>query len=200
MIEKHIRVIAGLAKGRKLWGPKNRDIRPLTGIAKEYLFNVLQDLIPGSLILDLFAGTGSIGIEAISRGARAVTFVDDGDEAGDLLRRNIKELKIEGQATLISEDAIQFLTGSRRQGKPFDLIFADPPFNYIFMNELMTAIGATTLLKKEGYVIIHYSKDFHDRISAAGLQEIKYKTFGASRISIFQRGESVEASNLSGNV
>lgn len=198
--KKHIRVIAGLLRGRKLWGPKSRDIRPLTGIAKEYVFNVLQDFTHDSTILDLFAGTGSIGIEAISRGAQSVTFVDSGPAASELTIRNIRDLGLDKKATIISDDAIHFLTQQKHRNKAFDLIFADPPFNYEYMDKLITTVGKSELLKETGLFIIHYSKDFHEHVTAVGFDEVKYKIFGAHRISIFRRGEQREASNLSGNV
>lgn len=198
--EKHIRVIAGFLRGRKLWGPKNRDIRPLTGIAKEYIFNVLQNFIHESTVLDLFAGTGSIGIEALSRGARSVTFVDNGPGVSELIVRNIRDLGLDKKATIISNDAIQFLTQQKQKNRSFDLIFADPPFRYEYMDKLTNTIGKSDLLKKTGFFIIHYSKDFYERLIVTGLNEIKYKIFGANRISIFQRGVHCETSNLSGNV
>jgi 16S rRNA (guanine966-N2)-methyltransferase len=118
-----MRVVAGRFKGRTLHAPKGRDTRPTSDKVREALFSVLAD-VEGAQVLDLYAGSGALGIEALSRGAAAVTFVDDDERAVAAMRRNLEQLGIE--ATVRRRDAVVFLGSA---GGPFDLVFIDPPYS-----------------------------------------------------------------------
>lgn len=116
-----MRVISGSARGRKLKSPENYDIRPTTDKVKESVFNIIQFDIEGRRVLDLFAGTGQLGIECLSRGAAEAVFVDGSRESVKIVKENLKSCGM--SAPVFQEDALSFL---RRAGK-FDLIFVDPP-------------------------------------------------------------------------
>lgn len=120
-----MRVIAGSAKGRRLVGPDTRDTRPLTDRAREGVFSALAGLVDGADVLDLYAGSGSIGIEALSRGAGRVVFVERGREALGALRQNLSNLGFEN-VTVVGQDVGEFL---RTAAGAFDLIFVDPPWD-----------------------------------------------------------------------
>ena len=116
-----MRVITGSARGRKLKTPENYDIRPTTDNVKESVFNIIQFDIEGRRVLDLFAGTGQLGIECLSRGASSAVFVDQSREAVKIVKENLKACGLTG--TVVQADAMSFL---RTCGK-FDIIFVDPP-------------------------------------------------------------------------
>ena len=119
-----MRVIAGAARGILLKTPEGLRTRPTAERVKEGLFSAIQFEIPGARVLDLFAGTGQLGIEALSRGAKSSVFVDAGSEACRLVRENLQRTGLTSQAQVVQADYLQFL--ARCQG-PFDIIFLDPP-------------------------------------------------------------------------
>jgi 16S rRNA (guanine(966)-N(2))-methyltransferase RsmD len=121
-----VRVIAGSAKGRGLIGPDTRDTRPLTDRAKEGIFSALGDEVVDSEFLDLYAGSGSIGIEALSRGARRATFVENGRKALAALRQNVATLGFSDRAVVSERPVAKFLASA---DKSFDLVFIDPPWS-----------------------------------------------------------------------
>ncbi len=123
-----MRVVAGAAKGRRLTAPKGADVRPTADRVKEALFASLQPVVPGARVLDLFAGTGALGLEALSRGASGVTFVERARPALDALRRNIDTVGLPG-TDIVTADVATALRGVV-PGSPFDLVLADPPYHH----------------------------------------------------------------------
>ncbi|MGH8957674.1 MAG: 16S rRNA (guanine(966)-N(2))-methyltransferase RsmD [Acidimicrobiia bacterium] len=121
-----MRVIAGSSRGRSLIGPDTRETRPLTDRAREGIFSALGTQVIDAEVLDLYAGSGSIGIEALSRGARLCTFVEYGRKALSALRQNLRNLSLNERATVIDRPVARFLASA--QG-PFDLVFVDPPWS-----------------------------------------------------------------------
>ena len=121
-----MRVITGIARGRKLMEPEGIDIRPTTDNVKESIFNIIQFDIEGRKTLDLFAGTGQLGIEALSRGARFCVFVDSSRQAQDVVRDNLASTGFAGKARLAAMDSLGFLATAAEQ---FDIAFLDPPYN-----------------------------------------------------------------------
>jgi 16S rRNA (guanine966-N2)-methyltransferase len=121
-----MRIVAGAAKGRRLQAPKGDDVRPTADRVKEALFSSLQPLLPGARVLDLYAGAGGLGLEALSRGASSVTFVERANAALTALRRNVETVGLPG-ATVVADDAARTLRGEV-PGGPFDLVLADPPY------------------------------------------------------------------------
>ena len=121
-----MRVIAGSAKGRTLDAPRGGATRPATDRIRETLFAILEPVLADARVLDLFAGAGTLGIEAISRGASHATFVERSAEAVKTLRKNIKAVELEGQADVIVADVLGFL--EQRVAGPYDVVFCDPPF------------------------------------------------------------------------
>lgn len=120
-----MRVIAGSAKGRRLVGPNTRDTRPLTDRAKEGIFSAIGERVSGAEVLDLYAGSGSIGIEAISRGAAEATFVENAKPALEALRKNLADLGFEDRAKVFGRSVDAFLRSAKGH---YDLIFVDPPW------------------------------------------------------------------------
>ena len=149
-----MRIIAGKHRGRVLKEFKGREIRPTADRAKEAIFNILQTEIPGSAFLDLFCGTGNMGIEAISRGASKVVMVDSSKESVALANENLKMIKED--ADIVCVDALTYVLSAR--GK-FDIIFLDPPYN-VDATPVLEAIANSGILAEDGIVIYEHSEDF----------------------------------------
>ena len=152
-----MRVIAGKHRGRVLKEFKGREIRPTADRAKEAIFNILQTEIMGSRFLDLFCGTGNMGIEALSRGAEKVVFVDSAKESVALAKANLEMLKED--AEVFCSDALTYVLSAR--GK-FDIVFLDPPYN-VDATAILETIASSGILDKEGVIIYEHSEDFKVR-------------------------------------
>ncbi|MBR5409214.1 MAG: 16S rRNA (guanine(966)-N(2))-methyltransferase RsmD [Clostridia bacterium] len=120
-----MRIVSGSARGRKLFTPVGMDIRPTTDKVKEALFSIIQFELTGRRVLDLFAGTGQLGLEALSRGAAKATFTDASRQAIELVKKNVRAVGFEDRSVVLHTDAFQFLT---RTDETFDLVFLDPPY------------------------------------------------------------------------
>ena len=120
-----MRVITGTARGRRLVTLEGDDVRPTTDKVKESLFNIIQFDVEGSLFLDLFAGCGQIGIEALSRGARQAVFVDKSKKSIDVIKQNLKTTGFEKNASVVNSDSLAFLS---RRAEKYDIVFIDPPY------------------------------------------------------------------------
>lgn len=142
-----MRVITGLARGRRLNEPKNMDIRPTTDKVKESIFNIVQFDIEGRRVLDLFAGTGQLGIEALSRGAKSATFVDESNEAIRIVKSNLENCALQGET--VRDDAVSFLGHC---GK-YDVIFLDPPYKSGLMDAVLRKIITFDILSEGGIII-----------------------------------------------
>ena len=142
-----MRVITGTARGRKLKEPKGNAIRPTTDLVKEAVFNIVQFDIEGRTVLDLFAGTGQLGIEALSRGAESVTFVDESTEAIRLVRENLRQCGFE--AEVLQTDSLLYL----RHCGQYGLIFLDPPYDSGLAEKALDQIIAFDILREGGIII-----------------------------------------------
>lgn len=179
-----MRVIAGKYRGRKLKSPPHFDTRPTSDRLRETLFNILAGRIEGARFLDLGAGTGAVGIEALSRGAEHVTFVDRSRKMCDLIEVNLRALGIAGEdAETVTADASEYLRRqAKKQKSPFDIIFFDPPYDADYESALnQIAEHAAQLMAKDAVVIVeHYKK--------RGLSE-KFRPL--KRYRILKQGDSV---------
>lgn len=150
-----MRIVAGAARGRRLTAPRGSDVRPTTDRVKEALFSSLQPLLPGARVLDLFAGSGQLGLEALSRGAASVTLVERARPALDALRRNVEVVGLAG-AEVVGRDVAAALREAVLPGAPFDLVLLDPPYHHpkAELAALLAALvdhlapGATVVLER----------------------------------------------------
>lgn len=154
-----MRIIAGSRKSLRLKTPKGEGIRPALDKVKEAIFNILWS-VEGLRVLDCFAGTGNIGLEAISRGAAHATFIDSGREAIDLIRKNIAICKFEDQTSLLPYAAATAIAKLGSQGAQFDLIFVDPPYNKNLVTPSIQQVADANLLAPDGQIICeHFPKE-----------------------------------------
>jgi 16S rRNA (guanine966-N2)-methyltransferase len=140
-----MRVVAGTAKGRRLVTPPGRDTRPTSDRVRESIFNALFSFgaVEGTKALDLFAGSGALGIEALSRGARHCTFVESAPPALDAIRANLASTRLDGRATVVASTADAFIRSSREH---FDLALCDPPYAFDGWTDLLTALPAAVVV------------------------------------------------------
>jgi 16S rRNA (guanine966-N2)-methyltransferase len=151
-----MRIISGKYKGHHLIDFSASHIRPTTDRVKESLFNILSDRIDGSQILDLFAGTGNLGLESISRDATHVTFVEKNPKSLDIIRKNITKLKIPNAYSIVAKDVIKFL--AQYDDAAFDVIFADPPFTEEMADEVMLAGAQSKAFGEQTIMAIESAK------------------------------------------
>ena len=150
-----MRVISGTARGRKLKEPTGNSIRPTTDKIKESIFNIVQFDIEGRRVLDLFAGTGQIGIEALSRGARNVVFVDSATESVKLIRENLKICGFSDMAAVYARDASRFLENDEK----FDLVFIDPPYDSKLADTALKMITKFDKININGIIMLETKAD-----------------------------------------
>ena len=145
-----MRVIAGKAKGIQLNTPEGMLTRPTTDRVKEALFSIIQFELPGARVLDLFGGTGQLGIEALSRGASNAVFVDSRREACQLIRSNLKKTHLEDQATVVQSDYMEYL--NRSMGL-FQIVLLDPPYAEVFLENAIKKITEIDILQSGGIIV-----------------------------------------------
>ena len=186
-----MRIISGKLKGSTLYINKNKDTRPLKDLVRESIFNLLKHSkkisfnFEKSYILDLYSGTGSFGLECLSRQAGKVFFVENNENAIKILQKNIKKLKLELKTELYVNDVFYIISKKNIFKKKFDLIFFDPPFKNKNISRLIEIIFYKNLLKKEGIIIIHRNKNSNDNLPNF-LELIEERIYGKSKI-IFAR-------------
>ena len=145
-----MRVITGKARGVTLKTPDGLQTRPTTDRVKEALFSVIQFDIPGANVLDLFGGTGQLGIEALSRGSKQAVFIDESDKACRLIRENLKRTKLEQQGSVLRSDYMAYLA---RCNEKFNLIFLDPPYAEVFLENALKRITEIDILQSGGIIV-----------------------------------------------
>lgn len=179
-----MRVISGEHKGRRLAGVKKTGVRPTSDKVRESIFNVLRQEIVGKRILDLFAGAGTLGIEALSRGAESATFVDASRQSISILKENLHALDLEGKSNILRLDGLKAL-GQLKQR--FDLIFADPPYLKGLVQRIVDSVARSEVLQKDGILILEHHKKENPSLPQENLSVFKQKRFGDTVISFFMK-------------
>lgn len=181
-----MRVISGSAKGTRLRAPKSRSVRPTSDRVKEALFNILQFEIAGKKILDLYAGSGSLGIEALSRGAASATFVEQNPNTVRCLKENLKNTHLEEKATVYNLLVENFLERSKEFKNYYDLIFIDPPYK-INPEKLKIVIEkAVNFLSSEGVIVVEHRAGIELDFPAHKLSLADKRTYGDTSLSFFK--------------
>lgn len=154
-----MRVIAGTHRGRRLRGPQGFALRPTSDRVREALFSILGNRLPNSRFLDLYAGTGAVGIEAFSRGARHVSCVESSAEAVKLLRRNIADCRMAEHMIVHAQTVEQFLGRPDRWSGPYDIVFADPPYTIIHdLDSLFDAVAMHRLFASDSWLVVEHAE------------------------------------------
>ncbi len=179
-----MRVLTGLYKGRALRTVNDRSVRPATARVRQTIFDMLTHRagFDGARVLDLFAGSGSLGIECLSRGARETIFVESDPEAIRYLEQNVRTLGCEGKTEILPMDAMAYLRGHRGE---FDIVFADPPYRFPEISSLADAVFAAGVVAPEGYLLIEHTTDVRF-VDGAGYRVTAEKRFGRTVVTFLQ--------------
>ena len=181
-----MRIISGQFKGKKILDPKDKNTRPLKDLTKESIFNIIHHSnkiffkLQNSNVLDLFSGVGSFGLEALSRNAGSVTFVENYFNVIKVLKKNIENLELKQKCKVIEKDVFYDLNFAKLN-QEYDLIFLDPPFKENKIRELMENLNKSNILDKEGMIILHRNKKYKDQLPQKFKIELE-KTYGSSKI------------------
>lgn len=182
-----MRIIAGEAKGRRINAPVGRETRPTSDRVKESIFNILGDRVPGAKILDLFAGTGNMGLEAISRGAEHCIFIDSSKEAIRIIHENINTLKYQDKCEVYNNDAIAAMEILNKRNIKFDIIFLDPPYHKNIITTVLKTLNNTEILNHNGLIIAeHDNKDIVPDVFNEFIM-IKKAEYGNTTVSFYRK-------------
>ena len=154
-----MRVIAGSARRLLLKAPEGMDTRPTTDRIKETLFNMIQDELYHCRFLDLFSGSGGIGIEALSRGGELAVFVENSPKAVEVIRSNLKTTHLEDRAMVMNCDVQTALNRLEERGMSFDFIFMDPPYNHLYEKQVLERLSGSPLIKENTLIIAEASRE-----------------------------------------
>ena len=179
-----MRVISGTAKGISLRTPDGMATRPTADRVKEALFSILQFDIPCTKVLDLFGGTGQLGIEALSRGADSCVFVDEREDACKLIRENLKRTKLDNKAKVIRSDYLQYLKKSTER---FDVILLDPPYAEVFLENSLKLITEIDILQSGGIIVTERPLGKDLSFEFEGFERSKDYKYGKTLITLYRK-------------
>lgn len=178
-----MRIISGCRRGHKLFEFEGQDVRPTTDRVKESIFNLIQRYIAGARVLDMFAGSGALSFEMISRGADSAVLIDADRRSVELIEKNIRSLKFEKLCTVKAQSCLEYV---KHCEGGFDVIFLDPPYNKGLIEPALEAIVENNVLNEDGIVVLE-SDDTDFRGEAEGLEIIKQKRYGRTYITVYKR-------------
>ena len=183
-----MRIIAGELKGRRLVAPSDNRVRPTTDKVKEAIFSMIARYIPDSIVVDLFAGTGNLGLEAISRGAERVYFVDKDKASIAMVRENVKHCKAEEKSVILWSD---FKSAFKKINEKADVIFLDPPYDAGYMEDCFSIIAESKILANDGIIVAEHSSKEMLAEKLSGMTLSKSKRYGRISVSIYEIQEAL---------
>ncbi len=192
-----MRIISGEFKSRKIAFPKTRLTRPMTDRAKETVFNILGGLVPGKHVLDLYAGSGSLGLEALSRGALDATFVDKAPWATRIIQKNLLELGLVRKAEVVEGEVLRTIEKLQKKGRLFSLIFVDPPFQQGLVKKTLIKLDRSGIVLPFGQIVVGHSRQEELPEDLAALKLARTKRIGQSCLSFLFRLDSTHGETKS---
>lgn len=182
-----MRIITGRARGARLKAPKGMTVtRPTSDRVKESLYSILGSMVVGRTVLDVFAGTGSLGLEALSRGAASAVFLDASTAA--IIRENIQHCHFKQEADVLDGDAFASLARLAHQGRTFDLVFCDPPYYKGLWQRALIAFDTGSLLAEDAILVVEHGGDEDDVPELASLVRVDHRRYGkTTQLSFFQK-------------
>jgi len=185
-----MRITGGLSRGRTLLGPKGSLVRPTSDRVREALFNILGQDLSGYYILDLFSGTGSLGLEALSRGAAYAVFIDNLNASIALIKKNIERLGYGPLTRVLTRDLTRGIPWEHEFLKgPFDLLFLDPPYALDIAPQLIERMPTAQRLAEGGRVVIETDKKTDLPLSLSRLSRVHVRAYGDTKITIYEMGD-----------
>lgn len=179
-----MRVITGKARGVTLKTPDGMQTRPTTDRVKEALFSIIQFDIPNACVLDLFGGTGQLGIEALSRGAKRAVFVDEREDACRLIKENLRRTRMEQDGQVVRSDYLAYLSRCREK---FDLIFLDPPYAEVFLENSLKQITEIDILQSGGIMVAERPAGKELPWDFPGYSRSKDYKYGKTLLTIYRK-------------
>ena len=179
-----MRVITGKARGVQLKTPEGMLTRPTADRVKEALFSIINFDLPGAAVLDLFGGTGQLGIEALSRGADSTVFVDQREDACKIIRENLRRTKLESQGRVVRSDYLDYL---RRSKEKFDIILLDPPYAEVFLENALKCITEIDILKSDGIIVAERPVEKDLPFEFEGFTRSKDYKHGKTLLTIYRK-------------
>jgi len=184
-----LRVISGLKKGHKLKAPKGMDVRPTEDRIKESLFNILRYIDEDSIVLDAFGGSGSIGIEFLSRGAKVCYFIDNSYESIEIIKDNLNHTNFMEQSIVFKNDIMVSIKSFGEKKIRFDYIYLDPPFRQEgLIHKLLDSISFEDILKDNGIIIIEHEKELKLEDNINEFLKFDYRKYGSKSLSFYKKG------------
>ena len=192
-----MRIIAGTAKGIRLKTPKGMKTRPTADRVKESVFGILAARPLDAEVLDLFAGTGNLGLEALSRGAASAMLVDKNSQSIKIMMENAILTDLAGMAVICREDVLQALRRLDGEGKSFDLIFCDPPYNLGLAPKVLQALETGGVMRDGGVLVLEHSR--HEKLPDGLKRIVAYRSefYGETVVSFFTKQEGINNENCS---
>jgi 16S rRNA (guanine(966)-N(2))-methyltransferase RsmD len=189
-----MRIIGGERRGRKLVEWEDSSIRPMRDFVRSALYNILSDFVDGAAFLDLYCGTGSVGLEALSRGAQSCTFVDRSADACAIVRRNLDALDFLPRGEVIQGEALDVLDRLRHLGRRFDLVFVGPPYYRELAPRALEGLGDAALLCDDPVVVaeIHSTESIHDAFGRLSL--VDHRRYGDNQLWFYRTAADIEGS------
>jgi 16S rRNA (guanine966-N2)-methyltransferase len=191
-----VRVISGTAKGRTLKAVPGNGTRPTTDKVKEAIFSMIGPYFDGGAVLDLFAGTGALGIEALSRGMERAVFVDGDKRSIEIVAHNLKVTRLEELAEVYRNDALRALKAMAKRDVRFRLVFLDPPYKLRTIETLISTLHTLNLLESEATIVVEHEADYECEERIGRAVRIRRVNYGDTAVSIysFQEGEDANES------
>jgi 16S rRNA (guanine966-N2)-methyltransferase len=185
-----MRIISGKFKGHKLASFDEDHIRPTTDRVKESLFNIIASRLEDSRVLDLYSGTGSLGLEALSRGAKSVDMVEVNPRSIQIIRKNLGILRVEDEVRIHKDEAIRYL--QKYAGQPYDVLLIDPPFPLKICEKTLEAVSSSAAADKSSIIIIEHSR--HEPLSDAikTLTRVDSRSYGDKLLAFYEKGENAQ--------
>ena len=182
-----MRIITGRARGARLKAPKGMETtRPTSDRVKESLYSILGSMVAGRTVLDVFAGTGSLGLEALSRGAKSAVFLEA--TTADVLRENIRHCHFDQEAEILAGDAFLSIAKLEDQGRTFDLDFCDPPYHKGLWQRALAAFDKGCLLAEDAILVVEHGGDEDDVPELSALVRVDHRRYGkTTQLSFFQK-------------
>lgn len=191
-----MRIIGGELKGRKLYAPKGMNVRPTADRVKEALFNILGPAVVGARVLDLFAGAGSLGLEALSRGAERAVFVENHPGSIEAIKRNIESLSVGRAAKIIKVDLTRSLTRLKDEGL-IDLVFIDPPYGKHLIPRVLTGIAGLGILKDDATAAAEFGSSEDVQKGLKGWELLQTRSYGQTSIAFLKLDVEDQAGSIS---
>ncbi len=198
-----MRIISGELKSRKIQFPKNKLTRPMTDRSKETVFNILSNLVPGKHVLDLYAGSGSLGLESLSRGAISAVFVDEAEWAVKVIKKNLEDLELQKRATVLQGEVLRTIDKLKKSGQTFSLVFVDPPFNKGLVKKTLIKLDQSGIVLPFGQIVVGHTRQEELPDTLTELKLARTKTIGQACLSFLFRldaGHGETKSYISGEL